>query len=153
VEVETAAWRHGVRGRAKVAGGGRGAHLGRRRVRSSPLGRRPPVRQIPGGTGGVVAGRAKSQRAATWWCPAANAGGERPPAGSAGGGRRSWRRWGENERRGRWDAVATTRLDGSCGLWDGRRRGEVDAADTGDVGRQTRGGGSESRISFLSSSF
>jgi hypothetical protein len=80
-----------------------------------------------------------------WWRAAA--GGER--------GRREeeLEAVGENERRGRWDAVATTRLDGSCGLWDGRRRGEVDAADTGDVGRQTRGGGSESRISFLSSSF
>jgi hypothetical protein len=39
---ETVAWRRGVRGGAEVAGGGCRAHLGRRRARSSPVGRRRP---------------------------------------------------------------------------------------------------------------
>jgi hypothetical protein len=56
--------RRGVRGGAEVAGGGCRAHLGRRRARSSPVGRRrPPAHQIPAGTGGGVAGRASSNLA------------------------------------------------------------------------------------------
>jgi hypothetical protein len=64
VEVEMASWRRGARGGAEVAGDGCGAHLDRRRARSSPVGRRrPPVRQIPADTGGGVAGRASSDLA------------------------------------------------------------------------------------------
>jgi hypothetical protein len=58
---------------------------------------------------------------------------------------------GENERHRLWDAAATARWDGRRGLWDGRQRGEADAADSGRRGEADARRGSKSRIMFLSS--
>jgi hypothetical protein len=82
LELETAAWH------TRWSGGGR------RRARSSPVGRRrPPACQIPADTSGGVAGRASSDRAGGgvngWGCSVRRCGGVRRPVLVASG-----RRWG-----------------------------------------------------------